>query len=61
MGKITLEYLAKIAGYSKTTVSRVLSGKGDKYRISKDAQQFIRLQSRKTSSRRRLRNLCATN
>lgn len=41
MGKITLEYLAKIAGYSKTTVSRVLSGKGDKYRISKDAQQLI--------------------
>lgn len=41
MGKITLGYLANIVGYSKTTVSRVLSGKGDKYRISKDAQQLI--------------------
>lgn len=41
MRKITLAYLAKIVGYSKTTVSRVLSGKGDKYRISRDAQKLI--------------------
>ena len=41
MRKITLAYLAKIVGYSKTTVSRVLSGNGDKYRISRDAQKLI--------------------
>lgn len=34
--------IAKKSGFSITTVSRVLNGKADKYRISKDTQQKIK-------------------
>lgn len=34
--------IAEKSGFSITTVSRVLNGKADKYRISKDTQQKIK-------------------
>ena len=40
--KETLETLSRKTGYSKTTISRVLSGKGEQYRISKKAEEEIR-------------------
>lgn len=34
MKKETLEDLSRITGYSKTTISRVLNGKGKEFRIN---------------------------
>jgi len=39
--KITLESLANKLSLSESTISRVLNGKGDKFRISKTTQQLI--------------------
>ncbi len=41
MKKETLEDIVKITGYSKTTISRVLNGKGKEYRISEDTCEHI--------------------
>lgn len=40
--KETLETLSRRIGYSKTTISRVLNGKSEQYRISKKAENEIR-------------------
>lgn len=42
MKKLTLSELSKLTGFSKSTVSRVLNGKADKYRISSDTQELIK-------------------
>lgn len=39
---MTLSELSKLTGFSKTTISRVLSGKAEKYRISAETQELIR-------------------
>lgn len=39
--KETLASLAQKTGYSITTISRVLSGKSEQYRISKETQDTI--------------------
>lgn len=41
MSKLQLEDLSKKLGYSKTLISMVLNGKGDKYGISKKTQQIV--------------------
>lgn len=41
MKKNTLIDIAKITGYSKTTISRVLNGKAEEYRISESAKKNI--------------------
>ncbi len=41
MGKDRLEDISKITGYSKSTISRVLNGKSDIYRISCSAKDTI--------------------
>ena len=40
--KLSLSDIARIAGVTKTTVSIVLNGKGDKGRICRDTQSRIR-------------------
>ncbi|MFZ5833146.1 MAG: LacI family DNA-binding transcriptional regulator [Planctomycetota bacterium] len=45
--KITLKTIAEQLGLTPTTVSRVLSGKGDQYRISQKAQRRVRELARK--------------
>ncbi len=39
---VTLKDLSKELGFSTSTISRVLNGKGDDYRISKDTQDIIK-------------------
>ena len=39
----TIDEIAEIAGVSKTTVSLVINGRGEKYRISKKTQKRIPL------------------
>ncbi len=39
--KITMQHIADILGISRTTVSLVLKGDGDKYKISQDTQNRI--------------------
>ena len=41
MKKETLEDLSRITGYSKTTISRVLNGKGKEFRINDETCQQI--------------------
>jgi len=41
MKKGSLSQLANASGLSKTTISRVINGKGDEYRISKETQEQI--------------------
>ena len=41
MKKETLEDLSRITGYSKTTISRVLHGKGKEFRINDETCQQI--------------------
>ncbi len=40
--KINIADIARITGYSTSTVSRVLNGKADNYRISKATQEKIK-------------------
>jgi len=40
--KPSLDYIAKLAGVSKTTASLVINGKSDQYRISKKTERKIR-------------------
>lgn len=41
MGKSTLDYIVKLTGYSKTSISRVINGKAEEYRISVTARDKI--------------------
>ena len=46
--KETLETLSRKTGYSTTTVSRVLAGKAEQYRISKEAVRIIKREAEKS-------------
>ena len=41
MKKETLEDIVRITGFSKTTISRVLNGKGEEFRISLDTIEKV--------------------
>lgn len=41
MTKISLSEMSKMLGFSKTTISRVLNGKAEEYRISLETQELI--------------------
>lgn len=47
--KTTISDIAKLSGFSLTTVSRVLNNKGDKYRISKKTQEKIKVIAKELS------------
>jgi LacI family transcriptional regulator len=42
MGKVTLDQLSKVSGFSPTTISRVLNGKAAEYRISSQTCDAVR-------------------
>lgn len=41
MKRGTLSELSRLTGFSKTTISRILSGKADKYRVSDTTQRLV--------------------
>lgn len=45
--KVNLLYISEKTGYSVSTVSRVLSGKAEKYRISREAAELIKEEARR--------------
>ena len=45
--KVNLMYISEKTGYSVSTVSRVLSGKAEKYRISREAVDIIKEEARR--------------
>ena len=58
MQKININDIAKITGFSTTTVSRVLNGKAEQYRIAKKTQKEIESAAKKMNY---TPNLFATN
>lgn len=42
MKRGTLSELSRLTGFSKTTISRILSGKADKYRVSDTTQRLVK-------------------
>ena len=41
MKRGTLSELSRLTGFSKTTISRILNGKADEYRVSDTTQRMV--------------------